>query len=74
MIKAGNMQAVEQHIIKLGVEIKRLVKTAFEISYWSRGAWSYHSVLGMSQAEREIATEFINERLKVASKSPHPVY
>jgi hypothetical protein len=74
MIKAGNMQAVEQHIIKLGVEIKRLVKTAFEISYWSRGAWSYHSVLGMSQAEREIATEFINERLKVAAKSPHPVY
>lgn len=74
MIKAGNMQAVEQHIIKLGAEIKRLVKAAFEISYWSRGAWSYHSVLGMSQAEREIATEFINERLKVAAKSPHPVY
>lgn len=74
MIKTGDMGAVRDHIVRLGVEIKHLVKSALEISYFSRGAWSYHQVLQMSQAEREMATDFINERLKVASKSAHPVY
>jgi hypothetical protein len=51
-----------------------LITSAIQLSYYSRGAWDYHSVLLMSAAEREIALEFINERLKVASKSMHPVY
>jgi hypothetical protein len=59
---------------KLGAEIKALIKSALEISYFSRGAWSYAAVLGMSQGERELAIDFINERLKAASKSPYPVY
>jgi hypothetical protein len=74
MIKAGDMQAVQRLIGRLGNEIKALVKSALEISYFSRGAWSYHQVLMMSQAEREIAVDFINERLKIAGKSAFPVY
>jgi len=61
-------------IMKLGSEIKGIVRSAIEISYFSRGAWSYHDVLGMSQAERELAVEFINKRLEIAAKSPSPVY
>lgn len=68
------MGAVQRQIARLGGEIKQLVTAALEISYFSRGAWPYHQVLLMSQAEREIAADFINERLKVAAKSPFPVY
>ena len=74
MIRAGNMSEVQKLIMRLGNEIKALVKSALEISYYSRGAWSYHQVLLMSQGERELAVDFVNERLQIASKSMFPVY
>lgn len=74
MIKAGDMNAVQKLIKRLGAEIRNLVKSALEISYYSRGAWPYQQVILMSQAEREMAVDFINERLKIAAKSMFPVY
>ena len=74
MIKSGDMDAVQKMIVRLGNEIRNLVKSALEISYYSRGAWTYDRVLLMSQAEREMAVEFINARLEIAKKSPFPVY
>ena len=74
MINQGDMRAVQNLINKLGQEIKGLVKSALEISYYSRGGWSYHQVLQMSQGEREMAVDFINERLKIAAKQMFPVY
>ena len=74
MIRAGNMGEVQKLIIRLGHEIELLVKSALEISYYSRGAWPYHQVLLMSQGERELAVNFVNERLQIAAKSMHPVY
>lgn len=74
MIQNGDMEAVQQLIARLGKEISQLVKAAIEISYFSRGAWSYEQVLRWSQSEKDIAVDFINERLKIAAKSPYPVY
>lgn len=68
------MDAVQKLISRLGKEIRSIIKSALEISYYSRGAWSYQSVLQMSQAEREMAVDFVNERLKIAQKSMFPVY
>ena len=39
-----------------------LVKSIFQISYYSRGAWSRDDVWAMSPMERDRAVEFINER------------
>lgn len=74
MINAGDMRAAQLLIHRLGAEIKNLIKSALEISYFSRGAWQYDQVLAMSAAEREMAVEFINERLKAAGKMPFPVF
>ena len=68
------MGAVQRLILRLGSEIRSIVKSSLEISYFSRGAWGYEQVLHMTQAEREMAVEFINERLKIASKSMYPVF
>jgi hypothetical protein len=68
------MQAMQKMIQRLGAEIRNLVKSALEISYYSRGAWPYHTVLQMSQGEREEAVEFVNARLKIAAKQMFPVY
>lgn len=74
MIKTGDMDAVQKMITRLGIDIKNIVKSALEISYFSRGAWSYQAVLAMSQSEREMAVEFINTRLQIAAKSSFPVF
>lgn len=74
MIQFGDMESIQRLIKNMGKEIKNLVKSALEISWYSRGAWSYETVLNMSQAEREMAVDFINERLKTASKMQHPVF
>jgi hypothetical protein len=74
MINAGDMRAVQMLIGRLGSEIKGLIKSALEISYFSRGAWQYDQVLAMSAGERELAVEFINERLKAAGKMTFPVF
>ena len=68
------MRAVQKMIVRLGKEIQALIKSAIEISYFSRGAWPYDQVLAMSAGERELAVDFINERLKAAAKMTFPVF
>ena len=74
MIRAGDMNAVRGLIERLGKEAKSLVRAALEISYFSRGAWSYAAVLAMSAGERDLAVEFINDRLEAAKKMAYPVF
>ena len=74
MIRSGRMQDVQKFIEHLSREIKALIYSAMELSYFSRGAWSYQSVLEMTAGERDIAADFINKRLEIASKMPHPVF
>ena len=68
------MEKVQSFITQLGKEIKIIIRNAMELSYFSRGAWQYEAVLNMTAGEREIASEFLNKRLEIASKMPHPVF
>jgi hypothetical protein len=74
MIRAGDMGAVGRLMLRLSAEIKALIKSALEISYFSRGAWQYEAVLAMSAGERDLAVELINDRLKAAAKMQYPVF
>lgn len=74
MIYLGNMTEVSKMIEMLGDQIKMVIKSALELSYFSRGAWSYYDVLNMSAAERDIASEFVNKRLEQASKMAFPIF
>jgi hypothetical protein len=51
-----------------------LLTAAFEISYYSRGAYPYETVLNMTALERDLAVEFINKRLEAAGKMTYPVF
>jgi hypothetical protein len=74
MILSGDSSRIADMINSLATDTRNLLKAAIEISYFSRGAWSYDLVLRMSPLERDIAIEFINKRLEVAGKSLHPIY
>ena len=61
-------------INSMAIDVRSLLKSAIEISYFSRAAVKYGEVLSLSALERDLWVEFINERLKIASKSPFPVF
>lgn len=68
------MDRVQSHIAHLGNEIKKILHDAIELSYFSRGAWPYETVLNMTAGERDIASTFINKRLEAESKRANPVF
>lgn len=74
MTKSKDMAKIAELIQNLGRATRMLVYNCLEISYYSRGAWSYESVMNMSAAERQIAIDFVTKRLEAAAKSRHPVY
>ena len=74
MIMSGDSSRIAEMINSLALDTRSLLKSAIEISYFSRGAWSYDLVLQMSPLERDLAIEFINKRLEAAGKSMYPVY
>lgn len=74
MIMSGDMSRIADMINALAIDTRNLLKAVLEISYYSRGAWPYETVINMSPIERELAVEFINKRLEAASKSPNPVF
>lgn len=74
MIRTGDGERIARLISQLGGEIKALIRNAFELAYYSRGAWRYEDVLYMTAGEREIAASFLNKRLEQAGKMPYPVF
>lgn len=74
MIMTGDGSRIAEMINSLALDTRNLLKAAIEISYFSRGAWSYDLVLQMSPLERDLAIEFINKRLEAAGKSAYPVF
>ena len=74
MIRTGDSERIGKLINQLGAEIKSIIRSAIELSYYSRGACQYVDVLMMTAGERDIATEFVNKRLEQASKMTFPVF
>ena len=74
MILTGDHTRIVEMIDRLALEVKSLIKSAQEISYYSRGAWPYDLVMSWSAFERDMAVDFINDRLKAAAKMTFPVF
>lgn len=74
MIMSGDKSRIDEVINSMGLDTRNLLKTVRDISYYGRGAWPYDTVMQMSPLERDLCVEFINQRLELAAKSPHPVF
>jgi len=74
MITSGDTSRISEVINSMAMDVRNLLRAAVELSYFSRGAWSYETVLRMSPLERDIALEFINKRLESQSKAAFPDY
>ncbi len=59
----------------LNGETRAILHSVVQLAYFMRGAMTYNQILyTMSYVEREIAFDYVNSRLEIESKSPHPVY
>jgi hypothetical protein len=67
---SGDGAAIRKTMQRLLSESKDIISSALELSYFSRGAWSYETVMMMSAVEKEIAFEFLKSRQEALSKNP----
>lgn len=74
MIMSGDSSRIAEMINSLALDVRSLLKQAIEIAWYSRGSIQYETALAMSPLERDIAIEFVNNRLELQKKSPNPVY
>jgi hypothetical protein len=74
MVRTNDMPRIGHMIKQLGEEIEALIRSCLELSWYSRGAWPYHTVLQMTAGERDMASSFISKRLETQSKSMYPIY
>jgi hypothetical protein len=51
-------------------ESKDIINSALELSYFSRGAWKYETIMIMSAVERDMAFEFLKKRQEALAKNP----
>ncbi len=74
MIMSGDTSRIAEMINSMAVDVRNLLKQAVEVAWYSRGSIQYGTALGMSPLERDIAIEFVNNRLEAQKKNPNPVY
>lgn len=74
MIISGEPSRIASMIDSMAHDVRNLLKQAVEIAWYSRGSIQYETALAMSPLERDIAIEFVNNRMELQKKNPTPVY
>lgn len=57
-------------ISQLGRDSRSLIRNALELSLYSKGSWSYESIMNLSAGERDLAAEVLNDKLELIKKNP----
>jgi hypothetical protein len=63
-----------QYIKGLQKEATRIVEGVVSLIYYMRGAVSYTEAMYMTYAERQIMSDFLEQRFEHESKRMYPVY
>lgn len=55
-------------------EVRAIIKNIIQLTYFMRGSIQYEEMMNRTFAERQMIGEFVEDRLTIESKKPHPVY
>ena len=73
--KTGDADQINLMYARLNRDTKTILNNSIQLAYFMRGAMDYNDIMySMSYVERDMAMEFVNERLEAEGKNPHPVY
>lgn len=74
-LKVGSAEDVQNLFNRLTRDTRQIIDHVIQLTYFSRGSIQYDYILkNMCFAERQMLGDFINKRMEIESKSPHPVY
>lgn len=59
---------------RMAGEVKRILRSCMELTYFMRGGTQYDRVLLMTYIERQELSDFLAERLEAENKKMHPNY
>ena len=74
MLKTGTQEDKIQMFNQLQREARNLIHRVVELVYYMRGSISYTEMMEMTYPERQIVSEFLENRMEMEKKNPHPVY
>lgn len=74
VLRQGSQDEIISMFKRLQYDAKELIKSCISLAYFMRGSIPYEEMLRRTHIEREMITEFINDRLEQESKRMHPVY
>lgn len=73
-LQSGTTQEIQIMFSRLQREAREIIKSCIRIAYFMRGAVQYDSLMEKTFVERQMMSEFIEERLEIEVKNPHPIY
>lgn len=73
-LQHGSTEQIQSMFSRLQREIRSLIKSVIKLVYFMRGAIQYDEMMDRTYIERQLISEFIDERLEQESKNPHPIY
>lgn len=74
MLKHGSPQDIRGMFNRMRTEVRGLLKEITGLVYYMRGSIQYEDMIMRTPVEREIISEFINERFEQEKNNPYPVY
>ena len=54
--------------------MKTIILSCIEMVYFMRGAIQYDAFMQLSPMERKLFSQFLEKRMEIEGKKPHPVY
>lgn len=69
MIRSGDDASIQQFMVALIMGMRQLIKNVLELVYYMKGGLTYTEAMNMSAVEREIAMEFVSDKLQEEAKA-----
>lgn len=73
-LKTGSNEDIIAMFNQFRNDVSMTIKSIIQLVYFMRGSVGYNDMMNMTHMEREMISEFINERLEQESKRMYPVY
>ena len=73
-LRLGEVGDIRRMFEQMHNEQRRIMKSVIELVYFMRGSIQYDDMMKRSLIERDLITEFLNDRLEIEAKKMHPNY
>lgn len=70
----GSAEDIQRLFRKLENDRRNIIEGLIQLTYFMRGAIQYDDMKNMTYVERQLVSDFINQRLEQEAKKMNPTY